>query len=92
MSDRVKQTLIYNIIFPYITEKKKLSLIAYNKNIQNAFNIRLINYKIQSGKYKIGERNGKGEEYNIDYDQLIFEGEYLNGKRHGKGIEYFCKD
>ena len=89
MSDRVKQTLVYNIIFPYITEKKKLSLTEYNKNIQNALNISLINYKIQSGKYKIGERNGEGEEYNIDDDQLIFEGEYINGKRSGKGKEYY---
>ena len=87
MSDIIKQIVVYNIIFPYITEKKKLSLITYNKNIQNAFNIRLINYKIQSRKYKIGERNGRGEEYNIDDDQLIFEGEYLNGKRNGKGKE-----
>ena len=78
---------IYKITFPYITERKKLSLITYNKAIQNNFGIFLINYKIMSNKYIIIDKNGKGKEYNIDND-LIFEGEYLNGKKHGNGKEY----
>ena len=38
---------------------------------------------------KMGERNGKGKEYNKYSDELVFEGEYLNGKRNGKGKEYY---
>jgi len=37
------------------------------------------------GKYL---RRRKGKEYDIQYNELLFEGEYLNGKRHGKGEEY----
>ena len=87
MENKVDTLFIYKITFPYITEKKKLSLITYNKAIQNNFGIFLINYKIMSNKYIIIDKNGKGKEYNIDND-LIFEGEYLNRKRNGKGKEY----
>ena len=87
MSNEAKKFFIYKIIFSYIDERKKLDLIRYNKNLQKFFNIKLINYKIKSGKYKLGERNGKGKEYNIK-GELIYEGEYLNGKRNGRGKEY----
>ena len=87
MSNKDKQLYILKTVFPYISEIKKLGLIKYNKNLQNIFNKNLINYKIKSGKCKIGERNGNGKEYNIN-DELIFEGEYLNGKRNGNGKEY----
>ena len=41
------------------------------------------------GEYFIGERNGKGKEYNKYYkSKLLFEGEYLNNKRNGKGKQY----
>ena len=46
------------------------------------------NYKKISGKYKIGEKNGKGKEYILNEKKLVFEGEYINGKRNGKGKEY----
>ena len=45
------------------------------------------NYREISWKYKIGERMGKGKEYNKYNDQLIFDGEYLNGKKRGKRKE-----
>ena len=83
MSNKAKNFFIYDIIFSYIDERKKLDLIRYNRNLQKFFNIKLINYKIKSGRYKLGERNGKGKEYNIK-GELIYEGEYLNGK----GKEY----
>ena len=64
-------------------------MVIYNKKLQKQLLIDLDYYKEISGKYKIGEINGKGKEYNIYNDELIFEGEYLNGKRNGKGKEYF---
>ena len=36
--------------------------------------------------------NGKGEEFNILNDELIFEGDYINGKRNGYGTEYYEKE
>ena len=46
-------------------------------------------YKKASGRYKIVEKNGKGREYILNSNKLIFEGEYLNWKRNGKGKEYY---
>jgi len=39
-------------------------------------------------KYIIGERNGKGKEYDSFIDKLLFEGEYLEGKKNKKGKKY----
>ena len=50
------------------------------------------NYKKLNGKYKIGDKNGKGHEYFLELDKLIFEAEYLNGKRIGKGKEYYWNE
>ena len=67
-------------------------MVFYHKKLQKQLLIDLDYYKEISGKYKIGEINGKGKEYNIYNDELIFEGEYLNGKRNGKGKEYNIDD
>ena len=79
---------ILKIIFSFLNEKKKLNIIIYNKKIQKKLEISIKNYEKMSKRYKIGERNGKGKEYDKLNDKLIFEGEYLNGKRNGKGKEY----
>ena len=51
-------------------------------------NIKLMNYKIFSGKYIIYENKTNGKEYNGYNNKLIYEGGYLNGKRNGKGKEF----
>ena len=81
----------YNIkmIFSFLDERQKLNMINYNKQLQDIFRISIHNYKKLSGRYKIGEKNGKGAEYTLNGNNLLFEGEYLNGKRNGKGKEYF---
>ena len=43
-------------------------------------------------RYKEGERDGKGKEYDIYSNTMLFEGEYLNGKRNGIGKEYDCNN
>ena len=83
MSIEIKQLFIFRIVFPYITRKKKLNLIKNNKNIQNFYYIDIEDYKSQSGIYKIGEKDGKGKEYDFD-NKLLFEGEYKNGKKMEK--------
>ena len=76
-------------IFSFLTDNKKLEMIAYNKKYRNILGITLNNYKKLSGKYIKGKRNGKGKEYTLDKNKnKIFEGNYLNGKKNGKGKEY----
>ena len=86
-----KSKSIYFIkkLFTFVDEKTKLDIIKYNKNMQNIMDINLTNYKFYGEKYVVYEENGKGKEYDGDYDILLFEGEYLNGKRNGKGKEYY---
>ena len=63
----------------------------YNKELQKMFLFNTSNYKRISQKYKKGERNGKGNEYQNfgSFITLIFEGEYLKGKRNGEGKKYY---
>ena len=93
----IKSSYILKIIFSNINEKSKLDIIRFNKTLQNKLDINIMNYIIFGRKYFIGDKNGKGKEYFINYtlvfgqicyDVLIFEGKYLNGKRNGKGKEY----
>ena len=84
----IKSPYILKKVFSFIDEKRKLNMIIYNKELQKKLGIDIEEYKKKSGKYKIGEKNGKGKEYILNTDKLIFEGEYLNGKRNGKGKEY----
>jgi len=76
-----------SFLFKYT--KIKLELIKYNKNLQNKFNISIINYKVFSGRYQIIEKNPinniyHGKIYNSYIDKIIFEGEYLKGKKMEK--------
>ena len=85
----IKSAYIIKGIFSYIKLKQKLNLIIYNKQLQNIIGVDIDDYKRASGKRKIIENDGKGKEYLLNSDTIIFEGEYLNGKRNGKGSEYF---
>ena len=84
----IKSSFILEKIFSFLSEKQFLMMIMYNKRLQNMLSISIEDYLKKSGKYKIGEKNGKGKEYIIGTNKLIFEGEYLNGKRNGKGKKY----
>ena len=81
------------ISFPNINEEKLLNIIRYNKALQNKLDINILNYRIMSRRYFIGDKKGKGKEYYCNetyydvfgcYDYLIFEDEYKNGKRMEK--------
>ena len=50
-------------------------MIIYNKQIQNEFGVEVEGHKEISGKFKIGEKNGKGKEYNLFNNKMIFKGE-----------------
>ena len=83
----IESLYILKDIISFLSTKQKLEIIIYNKDLQNKLDINIGDYKRISNRYRVGERNGKGKEYN-DNNDLIFEGEYLNGKRNGKGKEY----
>ena len=70
----IKSFPIFKKIFSFVSEKKKLNMIIYNKNYQKKLYINIDNYKKVSGKYIIGERNGEGKEYQANTNKLIFEG------------------
>jgi len=80
----------YNLkeIFLFLNEKQKLDMIIYNNQLQKIFGVDIKDYQKISGKYKVGKRNGKGKEYDLNTNKLLFEGEYSKGKRKGKGKEY----
>ena len=90
MLDNIKSKYILKIVLSNVSEKKKLDLIKYNKNLQTKLNIKLLYYKIFSGNYKIiYENNNKiGRIYDEYNDRLVFEGEFSKGKKNGNGKEY----
>ena len=75
-------------ILSHLEYRNKLRLVSYNKKIQKKLKLNINDYKNESKREIIGERNGKGKEYKLGSNILIFEGEYKDGKRNGKGKEY----
>ena len=51
-------------------------MIIYNESLQEKFGVSIQDYKNISGRYKEGKKNGKGREYDLNTNKLIFEGEY----------------
>ena len=86
--EKIEIVYFSRILFSHLEEKIKLKLIKYNKKLQNKMDMKLMNYKFNTGRYIIYENNIKGKEFNGYNKNLVFEGEYLNGERNGKGKEY----
>ena len=87
MLNMIKSIYFMKNIF-LLVGKKLLKLVAYNKELQNHLDIKLVCYKAASGKYFLGDKNVYGKEFNMSNNKLIYKGEYLKGKRNGKGKEY----
>ena len=84
----IKSPHIMKKIFSFLYERQKLKILLINKKLQKMFFIDIENYKSTSGKYKVIYEDGKGKEFLIQSNIIIFEGEYLNGKKSGKGKEF----
>ena len=84
----IKSAYILKKIFSLVIDCIKLDLINYNKKLQKRAKISIEDYKKLCKIYIIGEKNGKGKEFELDTNKLIYKGNFLNWKRHGKGIEY----
>ena len=85
----IKSSYIIKELFSFLNKKRQLNMVIYNKELQKMLLFNLEEYKRISGKNKMGNKNGKGKEYILNTNILIFEGEYLNGKKNGKGKEYY---
>ena len=88
MLEKIRSKYILEFIFSQLKEERKLTLIKISQKIKDILNINLIHYKLFSGRYFIGKKNGKGKEFDLSNDQIIFEGDYIDGKRTGYGNEY----
>ena len=86
--ESIKSPYVLKDIFSFLSEKLKLEIIIYNKNLQKKIDINIENYKRIRGIYREITKDGKGKEYYISTNRIIFEGEYKNGERNGKGKEY----
>ena len=75
-------------IFSFVFKNKELGLLSHNKKLQKSFDLTLEDYKKFNHRYKILDDNGKGKEYLINTNILLFKGEYKNGKKNGIGKEY----
>ena len=88
MLTNIKSTYFIHLTLLYLSEKKKMKLINYNKYLQKLMDRKIIHYRLLSEKTRIyDESKKKGEEYNYE-GTLLFKGEFLNGKRNGYGKEY----
>ena len=85
----IKSKYIIKYIFNHINSRKKLKIILYNKELINKLEYNIEDYKKLSEKEIRVEKNGRGKEFIINSNIIIFEGEYTKGKRNGKGKEYY---
>ena len=51
--------ILFKRYISFLSEKQKLKIIIYNKNLKKKLDINIENYKRIRGVYKEGERNGK---------------------------------
>ena len=86
--EHFKSTYIIKSVLSLLINKNKLQLIKYSKYLQNKIEVTIEDFKKESGRYFICDKNGLGKEFDIVTNNLIFEGEYSKGKRIGKGKEY----
>ena len=80
----IKSSYIINKIFLFLCEEQKLKMIVNNKEFQKICLVGIEDFKKESGKYKIGDKNGKGKEYIINKNIL-----YMNQNKMEKNIINF---
>ena len=83
MLEKIKSTYFLIELFSYLTIKKKLKIIKYNKKYQTNFNLNIIDYRLIIGGFIKYETGNKAKEYDDFNNLVLFEGKYLNGQRNG---------
>ena len=92
MLEKIISTYFRKEIFQFVSEKKKLKLLKYNKRTQKLLNIDLKNYILFKRKFIIFDKNENAHEFDFFNGKLLFVGKYLNGERHGTGIEFYYSE
>ena len=86
---KISSKIILKYLLKFLSNFQKLDLFKYNKSIQKEISLDLEDYKNESQKERIIEKDNFGKEYVLGSKIKIFEGQFLNGKKHGKGKEYY---
>ena len=86
---KISSKIILKYVLKFLSNFQKLDLFKYNKSIQKEISLDLEDYKNESQKERIVEKDNFGKEYILGSKIKIFEGQFLNGKKHGKGKEYY---
>ena len=102
MSSKPKSNLLKNInsnyiliqIFSFLEKGQELTVISYNKSLQNKLEITIEDFKNVRGAYIITKRDGIWwEEHDWIFTQetnhAIFKGKLIKGKKEGHGIEFY---
>ena len=61
----IKSFYIIKKIFSFLYKEQALNMILYNKELQKKLLISIEDYRRIKLKYRIGEKNGKGKEYDL---------------------------
>ena len=85
----IKSKYIFKYIFSFLTEKRGLLIIYYNKQYRNKLPY---DQKKIYGKYLKIEKDGYGREYSNITKKVLYEGYFKNYKKKGKGKEYYEND
>ena len=93
----INSVYILKNIFSVPGKMISLDIISHNKKMQNKLEITIEDYKKQSGKYIIKDKDPFDllskediyKAYSIEGNVLLFEGKYVNGKKDGRGKEYY---
>ena len=81
MLKNIKSKYNLKTIIKNINYEIKLKIFKLNNKIKDILNIDLIEYKILSGRFIIGKRNGYAKEYDSLNNKLIFNCNYKEGKK-----------
>jgi len=91
MFSNIRSKYCLEHIFSFIDEKKILSIIIYNKDLQKRLNRNINFYKGISMKSLKIDKNGIGKIYD-HFGELEFGGEYSNKKRMEKEKNIHLED
>ena len=97
--ESIKSSYVLKDIFSFLSEKQKLKIIIYNKNLQKKIDINIENYKRIARIYKKITKNGKEKEYYIYQliekylkENIKMEKEMEKEKNIIIGVNYYLKE
>ena len=89
----LKSAYLRKNLFFFLSEKQKLEIIKYNKELQSNLFVDIYDYMYFSRVDRcelIIDKNGKGEQTYF-HSHIVYEGDFLHGKKNGKIKKYSYK-